>query len=149
MMPILNGIMRMEIIERKVPISMASLITHQCLPLAHMLYGLAIETIGWLDYPLIVDQQLDMLITVPIIIVHMIPLMIGNTTIVTVIGLMQDKDSVFGTNVRIIFFLTISYLFSIPINCSYLKFLCPFEVLQEKMVVFLTKGRKNNFFSVI
>ena len=55
-----------------------------------------------------------MLTTVTIIIVHMIRLMIGNTSIVTIIGLMQDKDSVFGTNVRIIFFPSVSYYFHIP-----------------------------------
>ena len=43
MMPILNRAVYLDIIESKVTISMASLITHQCFPLAHMLYGISLE----------------------------------------------------------------------------------------------------------
>ena len=40
------------------------------------------------------------------------------------------------------YFLTISYLFSIPKNCSYLKFHCPFEVLHLEKYF----SRLENFF---
>ena len=44
-----------------------------------------------------------------------------------------------------IFFLTISYLFSIPINCSNLKFHCPLEVLHvEKIGKNIFPGWKKN-----
>ena len=49
-----------------------------------------------------------------------------------------------GFSCNNLFFLTISYLFSIPKNCSNLKFHCPFEVLHLKKLgkIFFQVGKK-------
>ena len=55
------------------------------------------------------------------------------------------KSKMFLSQIWQIFFLTISYLFSIPINCSNLKFHCPLEVLHmEKIGKNIFPGWKKN-----
>jgi hypothetical protein len=61
-------------------------------------YGTLILDIGQLDTAGNKEQPMDSLIIAIIIIVHMIRLMIGNILIITKIGALQAKDSVFGAH---------------------------------------------------
>ena len=91
----------MDIIKLNAPLLMASRTTRQCLQMGDMEYGTLILDIGQLDTAGNKEQPMDSLIIAIIIIAHMIRLMIGNILIITKIGALQAKDSVFGAHVRI------------------------------------------------